>query len=268
MNKEMQLFEKGKYNDSVAYNKTVIEIRDAFTHECMFRGSNKVILAGSAFTAAKHFNISPLAKTPSYNSVLGLDNTVSEPFTDPGIRRDEQVFLFAVGTNGCGLENSQVYDVDYSKWIKPEFLVPFRYQLKTNDLDPTLRDKYFGRKVYGDNILYYFKSFETTPELKQQYSDGTPIDENVYLSNRVDEIESYVEIQLKVTKDDCRDFFIGTTGINDAKVNSISLLTGWKKQIDGYDYFQDIRPLTELHFPNEPLIDLTKGLDIIYQIYY
>ena len=75
-------------------------------------------------------------------------------------------------------------------------------------------------------------------------------------------------MQLKITKEDCRDYFIATTGINDARINSISLLTAWKKTIDGYDYYQDIRPLTELHFPNEPLIDMTKGLDIIYQIYY
>ena len=267
MDKKMKLFEKNKYNDKTSH-KTFIQIKDEDTGEVIFEGSNKVILAGSAFTAAKHFNISPRAKTPSYNTVLGLDNTVSEPFNEEGVRREEQVYLFAVGTNGCGLANSQVYDVDYSKWIAPEHLVPFRYQLATNDLNPDLRDKYFGRKTYGDHIIYYFKAFETKPELKQQYSDGTPIDENVYLSNRIDEIETFVETQLKITKEDCRDYFIATTGINDARINSISLLTAWKKTIGGYDYYQDIRPLTELHFPNEPLIDVTKGLDIIYQIYY
>lgn len=268
IDKKINLFEINKYTDKASCHKTNIIIRDAYTKEDVFRGSNKVILAGSAFTAAKHFNLSPKAKTPSYNSVLGLDNTISEPFLENGVRREELVYLFAVGINGCGLENSQVYDVNYSNWIQPEFLVPFRYQLKTNDIGSSLRDKYFGRKTYGDFILYYFKAFESKPEFKQQYIDGTPIDENVYLSKRVDEIESFVEIQLKITKEDCRDYFIATTGINDAKINSISLLTAWPKIIDGYTYYQDIRPLTELHFPNEALIDKSKGLDIIYQIYY
>ena len=75
-------------------------------------------------------------------------------------------------------------------------------------------------------------------------------------------------LRLKVTKEDCRDFFVATTGINDARVNTISLLTAWSKEIGGVKYYQDIRPLTKLNFPNEPLIDLTKGLDIIYHIYY
>lgn len=254
--------------DKITTRKTDIQIFVEGTDELVFRGSNKVIVGGSAFTAAKHFNLKPRVFTPSYNTVLGLENSVNEPYDEPGIRKEEQVFLFAVGTDGCGDENSQVFKVDYTKWIAPESLVPFRYQLEKNDISGYMRDKYFGRKVIGDRIAYYFKAFETKPEFKQQYVDGTPIDENVYTIERIEEVESFVELNLKVTKDDCRDFFMATTGINDARINSISLLTAWAKEIDGQIYYQDIRPLTKLHFPNEVLIDTSKGLDIIYHIYY
>lgn len=254
--------------DKISSLTTDIQIFVEGTDELLFRGKNKVLVGGSAFTAAKHFNIKPNAMTPSYNTVLGLENSVNEPYEGEGIRKEEQVFLFAVGTDGCGDENSQVYNVDYTKWIAPESLVPFRYQLDTNDLGNYMRDKYFGRKVIGNRIAYYFKAFDTQPVFKQQYIDGTPIDENVYLSNRLEEVESFVEINLKVSKEDCRDFFVATTGINDARINSISLLTAWAKEIDGHIYYQDIRPLTKLHFPNEALIDTSKGLDIVYHIYY
>jgi hypothetical protein len=266
--KKLILFDNNEGKEKCAIQRTDIIIRNSDTQEVTFRGSNKVIVSGSAFTAAKHWNITPQVLTTSYNNVLALDNTVNEPYLGNGIRNEELVFLFAVGLDGCGPANNQVYEVDYGKWIPPEYLVPFRYQLDTNDLAGSLRDKYFGRKTLSNRIAYYFKAFEADPVFKQQYVDGTPIDENVYLSSRTEEIESYVEVLMKVTKEDCRDYFLATTGIADAKINTISLLTAWAKVIDGITYYQDIRPLTKLNFPNEQLIDLTKGIDIIYHIYY
>lgn len=243
-------------------------IKDSETHETLYESDNKVTVAGSAFTAAKHWNIKPAVLTPTYNEVLGLENSYKEPFDGDGIRKEESIFLFCVGVGGAGEQASQVYDVDPTKWIQPEELVPFRYQLNTNDIPTYLKDKYHGRKVIGDRIAYYFKSFESEPVFKQQYVDGVPIDENIYTTNRKEEVESYVEILLQITKEDCRDFYSATTGINDAKINTISLCTAWKKEVDGKICYQDIRPLTKYNFPTELLIDTTKGIDIIYHIYY
>ena len=269
-NKKLVFFDKGDLRDKCCFKDTSIDIKCHETGEVLFKsGRNKVIVSGSAFTAAKHFNITPDSLTTSYNNVLGLDNTVNEPSSEgPGIRRGEQVFLFAMGTDGCGTQPSQVAEVDYGKWIAPADLIPFRYQRIDNDLTNFQRAKYFGRKTTTDRIVYYFKTWETPPVFKQQYSDGTPIDENVYYSDRTDEIESYVELNLTATKEDFRDYFLATTGINDARVNSISLLTAWAKVVDGFTYYQDIRPLTKYNFPTESLIDITKGLDIVYHIYY
>lgn len=270
-NKEIVLMEDKHVKDNASViKKTRVKVYVEGTDECVFEGSNKVIVSGSAFTAAKHFNITPKVTTPSYNILLNLDNTVNEPFDSEGIRREEIVYLFAVGTDGCGIENSQVYDVDYTTPILPENLIPFRYQLETADLNNELRKKYFGKKTLAgqQRIAYYFKAFETEPVFNQIYADGTSIDENVFTTNRTEEVESYVELKLNISKNDVRDYFIATTGIDDARINSVSLLTAYKSQIDGYTYFQNIRPLTKINFPNESLIDPTKGLDIIYQIYY
>ena len=267
MNKQMILFDKNHNNDNAIIRKTDITIKVAGTDVVLFRGHNKVILPGSSYTASKHFNINPPVKLPSYNTVLGLDGI--QALTDAE-ERSALVTLFAVGIDGCGPESSQVFDVDYTKWIKPESLVPFRYVYDDNDLSAAMREKYFGRKKIAgtDKTAYYFKAFETAPTMHMQYTDGTPVDENIYISDNTMGVETYVELNLTITKDDCREFFDSTTGINDAKVNTISLLTAVPKVINGYTYYKSIRPLTQLNFPNESLIDLTKGIDITYHIYY
>lgn len=259
-------FNKNKDEGKIITN-TKILIYSEGTDELLFEGSNKVIISGSAYTAAKHFNIAPPVTLPTYNSVLGLDNTVVEDHF-----ADEIVCLFAVGNGleNCGTEASQIKDVDYTKWILPESLVPFRYVLDSADLLADMRNKYFGRKAIPESnrVAYYFKAFESTPEIKMQRIDGTPIDNTVFTSTNTVEAQTYAELKLKVTKEDCREFFTARTSINDAQINTISLLTGWKKTINGNVYYQNIRPLTKLNISNEPLIDLTKGLDIVYQIYY
>ena len=265
--KQLILFDKSHNKDNAIITKTDITIKVAGTDVVLFRGHNKVILPGSYYTASKHFNINPPIKLPSYNTELGLDGI--QALTDAE-ERSALVTLFAVGTDGCGPESSQVYDVDYTKWIKPDSLVPFRYVYDNNDLSDALREKYFGRKKIAgtDKVAYYFKAFENVPTMHMQYIDGTPVDSNIFISDNTIDVETYVELNLTITKDDCREFFSATTGINDAKVNTISLLTAVPKVIDGYTYFQGIRPLTKLNFPNESLIDLTKGIDITYHIYY
>ena len=101
-----------------------------------------------------------------------------------------------------------------------------------------------------------------------RFTDGTIIDANLYDSQNETDAETFVEMNLRITKDDFRDYFRATTSINDAKINSISLLTAWYNESSGYRWYQDITPMTQLNIPNEPLIDLTKGIDITYHIYF
>lgn len=253
--------------------KTSIDIRDPETGKILFKGlHNKVIIGGSGLVARKLFDITNDEVTPTYNDKLGIITPEGEITSniDPrtsATQDNPKVLLFCLGLDGCGTENSQVYPVNYTKWIAPDMMIPFRYPLTTNDLSDSLRESYFGRVRSGDHYAYYFKRFDGDPVLVQQYVDGTPIDGNVYESKKTDSAETYVEIVLKVTKEDIRDYFVATTGIDSAKINSVSLCYAWPVEIDGYLYFNDIRPLTKLNIPNEPMIDITKGIDIIYHVY-
>lgn len=262
--KKINAFDQGKLDKEYANIKeTDLILKIPGTDIVAFRGHNKVILPGAGFTARAHFDIPRNEITPSYNSALQLENSVTET---PSSK--EKVYLFCIGTDGCGKEGSDVRKVNYGKWIPPESLIPFRYPLESEDLSGSLRDIYFGRLLKDDRVAYYFKAFETVPVFTQKYTDGTVVDENVYDSSKTDEIESYIELKLKVEPDDCREWFKNTTGINDALVNTFSLCTCWAKTFNGQIYYQDIRPLTKYNIPNEYLIDLTKGLDISYLLFY
>lgn len=228
---------------------------------------NKVIVDGSMYTAMKHFDMLPPVNLPTYNTALNLENNV--PLTAKE-QMDTLVCLFCVGTSGCGPEPSQVYDVDYTKWIAPEDLVPIRYQLADNDLNDTERELYFGRKEIPamNRIAYYFKAFDMDPQFKAVFIDGTPIDEHIYVSDNTIDVEVYVEMKMSITKRDCRDYFIAHSGINDAKINTISLCVAYPKEYNGHTYYCAIRPLTRLNFSTESLIDQTKGIDIYYDLFY
>jgi len=246
--------------------RTKVVVKCQETGETIFTESNKLILPGAGFLARAMFDLVGSEITPSYNTALDLDNTVYASIPTSV----NKVSLFCVGTDGCGRENSQVFEEDYRKWIDPiTGLVPFQYRPLAKDItDSARKEVYFGRKTLDAYYAYYFKKFDSDPQFTQQFTDGTPIDSSIYATTSTLPVETIVNMQMSVTPADCRDNFIASTGINDAKINTISLCTAWAKVIDGYNVYQDIRPVTKLNFPNECLIDLKKGIDIDYSVYF
>ena len=280
---------------------------------------NKTVIAGSALTAMKLFNLDRniLEATPTYDLALadndalpygtnvkvieGADGTTYPTLTIKdkdgniiGSVHDETqrvITGFCVGQGGAGLDISDVFEVQYCSWITPDNLVPFRYPLVSADnVDETM---YKGKTELTLNNgqtrhAYYFKEFSNSPKLEQNYMStvGTYTDSvsasTVYKNTAsADAARSYVECHLKITKDDCREFFIAHKGLENAKINQISLVYAWKKTVevtkmnaDGnsitkeYEYYQDIRPFSLLNIPNEILSDMEKSISIIYTLYF
>lgn len=285
-----------------------INIYNDITGELIFEGHNKTVIAGSALTAMKLFNLDRncLDATPTYDTTMNLDNGANGT-TYPtvvikdsngnivGSMHDEtqrKIIGFCVGQGGAGLDISDVFDVEYCSWITPDNLIPFRYPLQNADnVDEVM---YKGRKALiladGSNRnAYYFKAFSNTPNLVQNYIStiGTFSDtvsaSSVYSTNgaSADKAQSYVELHLKITKDDCRDFFIAHKGIENAKINQISLVSAWTKEVEvtkldslgnmvtkTYEYFQDIRPFSILNIPNEIISNHEKSLSIVYSLFF
>lgn len=253
-------------DDMFANNKgTEIILRDHVTGKVLQRVHNKVTIAGAQFTACKHFDIPAVFKFPSYNKTMNLDNSV---YTAP--ENTEKCYLFCCGTNGCSIESSMELGVNYTKRIQPSELVPFIYNVDGSDIGDSFKQKYFGKKTALDGtIAYYFKAFDTEPVLNLRYADGTNVDETIYNPTNTKNAETYIELMMRITRDDFRNFFIANNSLNKARINSISLLTAWYTEDEyGIRTYQNILPLTELHFSNEPLTDTTKAIDITYHIFY
>ena len=246
---------------------TNILVMENYSKKPLIKGrrSNKVIAPGSAFTASKHFDMEPPVRFPSMNTYLGLDNSQPDGAVPTNIQK---VVLFGVAKDGAFPESTEIRPVDYKRIPAIEDMIPFRYPATANDLSAAERNVYFGRKQLTNYVAYYFKAFDVDPVIYQAYTDGTPVDANLYTSTNVLEAETYAELRLKVTKDDCREFFAATLTPSEAKVNSIMLFDAWYTEINGIKYFQNIQPLTKLNIVNESLADATKGLDIVYHIYY
>ena len=284
-----------------------VNIYNDVTGELIFEGHNKTVIAGSALTAMKLFNLdrNALDATPTYDTIMGLDNG-GNGTTYPtvvikdnngnvvGSMQDEtqrKIIGFCVGQGGAGLDISDVFDVEYCSWITPDNIIPFRYPLQNADnVDETM---YKGRKALtladgSKRNAYYFKAFSNTPNLVQNYVStiGTFSDNvsasNVYTNTAsADKAQSYVELHLKITKDDCRDFFIAHKGIENAKINQISLVSAWTKEVEvtkldnmgnlttkKYEYFQDIRPFSCINIPNEIISNHEKSLSIVYSLFF
>lgn len=261
--------------------KTKVMIIDHETGKVEGVYENKCVVTGSVLNATNAFGIEPPIKIPTYNMEMDLDNSISsavEPYNRP------IVCLFSVGDSGCGETPRDVYVVNFKDRIKPapaqpadvseftsEHIMPFRWVDPEMDLNDDLRRYYFGRKTFDklNRIGYYFKAFDTTPQLHLRYADGTQITDTIYLDTTDQMVEAFVEMRLRITRLDLRDYFEEVLGWDKARISTVSLNYAWYDDtIDQYKWYQDIYPYTKLNFGYDWMVDANKAIDIIYQIYY
>lgn len=254
---------------SAGPKSTRIRILDHDTGEVLQDVHNKVLITGSIFGAMQAFGIGTPVVLPDYNRELSLENTLDYTVVEPA--NTPIVCLFCVGDSGCGATQKDIYAASYTDRIKPQNdIIPFRYVDANDDLSPTLRKYYYGRKVMDNNkIAYYFKNFDTIPQLHLRYSDGTQITQEMYTIDTNQVAECYVELRLRVSRTDFRDYFEQVAGWDKARISTISLCSAWyDDKIDDYRWYQQIYPFTKLNFAFQYLVDQTVALDFIYQIYY
>ena len=260
--------------------KTRITITNTATGESNTY-ENKVVIPGSQMNACKMFGLEESVKFPSYNTDMELDNSV-DPSETP--KNDQIVCLFCVADSGCGTLPKDVYVSKTTDRIKPapanptsvdeftsDMIMPFRYVDYDNDISANLRKYYFGRKTFTSlgKIAYYFKTFDTEPQLHLVYADGTEIDENMYSVESDQEAECYMEMRLRITRLDFRDYFENVLGWDKSRISSLSLCTAWYDDtIDDYRYYQNIIPYTLLNFSYQLLVSADVSIDIVYEIYY
>lgn len=260
--------------------RTKVTLVNHDTGEVLGVYENKIAISGSQFNAMKAFGLQTAAtKFPNYNDEMKLDNT-----TTAAPKNEKIVCLFCVGDTGCGSTPKDVKVASYTDRIKPapenpsnvkEFdssmIMPFRFVDKDKDLNEDLRKYYFGRKTFNilNKVGYYFKGFDTEPQLYVRYADGTPITPEMYNVHSEQTAECFIQTRLRITSLDFRDYFEQVLGWDKARISSLSLCYAWYDDtIDDYKYYQDITPYSILYFSYQWLVDANVAIDVLYDIYY
>lgn len=280
MNKVLYLADRNNSRDNCNFSKTEVIIKAEDTGEVLFKGRNKVVLHGGMYTAKNHFGSSLTLETQKIETILGNmfkydkiidgENTIPEGGSEDS--DGEIVRLFAVANDGCGVSGIDIKTVKYKDYIKYtnnpktiEGLIPFA--LAADDESLNLDHKYYGKKTINNQKHYLFKEIEGF-SANLISADGTIYStENLNSIPDSIDLEFYVSVFLKISKQECRSLYEQVSDTN-KRINSISLLTARKKVVNNIPYYYDIRPLTKLNFSNEYLIDPNKGIDITYNIYY
>ena len=248
--------------------KTKIIGLDTLTGDKLFEEENQIVLGGALFILEKVFNVEAPIHVDFLNDIMGIctNSPIEELYP-----RETGVCLFGVGTGGCGDASRSVVDVKYQEREIMD-MIPFR--ITDEELTGTDVDKYWFRRQEADGKTSYFlKSFEYEPEIKvlwkdgQEGEDGSEVSSGVHNSERTEPIETFVEMILKITKKDCREFFEINGDVEAARINSIGLFTGvLSTDENGKPEYKQVKLFSKLNIPNEMLV-LSKDITIMYRIY-
>ena len=248
--------------------KTKIIGLDSLTGEKLFEEENQIVLGGALFILEKVFNVEAPINVEYLNDIMGIcvNNPIDELYP-----KDTKVCLFGVGTGGCGDASRSVVDVKY--YEREIFdMIPFR--ITDDEMLGSDANKYWFKRYEADGkISYFLKSFEYEPEIKvlwkdgEEGEDGSEVASGVHNTTRVEPIETFVEMILKINKKDCREFFEINGDIEAARVNSIGLFTGILSTNEkGEPEYKQVKLFSKLNIPNEMLV-LSKDITIVYRIY-
>lgn len=263
--------------------------------------SNMVPISGCRFAMELLFGVKdmqidiPTLYSDSKTTGIGLPDG-EEPlatFDIPGgtksviYRNGNFVQLFGIGITGSAENGVTVHPVDYKETsiaitkvttdgdtasTLEGAMVPFRHTASELSEEDSL--KYFGKKTDSSSgvVSYYLKRFDKDPVIKHVTKGSEDEITNKNLTTisveNSEVIESFTEFQLKITKEDVREWFLSIGQEDMTRVNTIALFTGqYVKADDGIigDY-RDVRLFSKLNIPTEYL-SLTKDLNLVYRVY-
>jgi hypothetical protein len=233
----------------------------------LFTNKNMVILSGALFILSKMFNLNYPILPSTINTDLGVNGTETATGVT-GIRREDIVSGFNIGIGGSTLTFGQVTPVQYRD-KNVSTMIPFRFVPTAADLVIADQAKYALKRTEGLYYAYYIKKFESTPTLKCEFEDGTNVAANVHTLTDERIINTYVEILMKVSKDDCREYFENLNGnISQCLINSIGLVHGYYEDIGGGILdLKGIRNITKFNTNNEALDNYEKEINIVYKVF-
>lgn len=275
--------------------------------EVVFRTRNMVPIGGVQYAMEKIFGVTTdQIAVPSLYELTGIGlpdtanpgSSADERFLTPDgeksviYRLGHNVCLFGVGITGSAENTITEYKVDYREnaidmhktltdnTVLVGEMLPFRYTSET--LTATERKNYFGKKTGSDGKTgFYLKRFEQPAEIYHVRKTGEEIEDEEErqlvsssevweYTNGINNVETYTEMVLKISKKDIKQWFIEIEQEDKARINTLALYSGrfvknTDDPTDDGDY-EDVYMFSKLCIPTEPL-SLTKDLEIIYRVY-
>lgn len=247
--------------------------------ETVFETENMIVLGGSQFTLEKLFGVRSSLDINYLEDIYSDAGFVASTIQDSvGYLPNATVCLFGVGVGGADESITSVHDVKYyerdmgalGEWI------PIRRTATPLTQDEV--NKYHFKRTVDDNgeskTEYYLKSFEESPEIKilwangEDGEDGTEVDSDVYNTPDSDStpIETFVEMTLKISKKDVREYFTDNGTIEQARINSIGLFSAVYDSDPSVADYRKVKLFSKLNINNE-MLTLSKDLTIVYRIY-
>ena len=238
---------------------------------------NMVVLGGAITVLEKLWNVRSSLLVDTINNIMNISPAIQAP-TDI-LPQDNIVCLWAVGVGGAGDAFGSVRDVKYYEREigqngQSTQMIPFR--VVTTALEGEDVGKYFLKKDLGNGYTaYYGKIFETQPFIRSLWrdgvegEDGTEVTDGVHNTSRTEDIETFVEMHLKIDKTDMREYFEMNGEIEKCRVNTIGLFTAEKYALPdgGYEY-RNVKLFSKFNFDNEPLnTGNQKTVSFTYRIY-
>lgn len=230
---------------------------------------NQVVLGGSLFILSKLFGVNSKLNIEDLNTIMGIGT--SGPAITEKYPKGNVICGFTVGIGGCGASYKDVKSVKHQDRIVPG-MIPFR--VTDTPLEGEEKEKYWFHKVLEDGKhAYYIKKYEEAPRIKSLWrdapngQDGSPVTDGCHESSRLDGIENFAEIIIQFSPKDLVEYFELYEGIEDARFNSIGLVTGIEGTLgDGSAELKQVIQATVLTFGNE-LLHMDKELTMIYRVF-
>lgn len=237
--------------------------------EVIERQHNKVTTGGAIRMLQLMFGATTDLEVTTLNTLMniGLDGKIDDG--EIGIN-----CLFNIGLGGCGSNYADIHTtLDQENTIQQ--MIPFRIVDDPASLGAD-KSKYWFKKLLADKnkYAYYLKKFESTPTVHCLFKDGvddehdgTALTGNPANYTRTEGIETFVEIVLRLTKEDLREYFELYDNPDYPRFNTMGLCIGKKgTTAAGEPEYKDVYQFSILNFSNE-MLHFDKELDIIYRVY-
>ena len=255
--------------------RTEISAYDEFGDVLFTLEHNMVVIGGAITVLEKMWNIRSSLMIDTINNINQINPAVQS--TTELLPQNDYVCLWGIGIGGSGDAFGSVRDVKYyereigQNGQSNEF-IPFR--TVTTALEGEDVQKYTLSKSVGTGFTaYYAKKFEDDPFIRSLWrdgvegEDGTEVTDGVHNTQRTEDIETFVEMHMRIDQEDGREWFEMNGNIEQARFNTIGLFTG-RLTADGSGGYTatNVKLFTKFNFDNEALTT-NKSIVIKYRIY-